>query len=652
MSTLPALPSSPPEPAAPLASPSLPPEKTPWLLGLLDALLSEPLRKASPADLVRHRILAGAACFLFLLNAVVVLWLIEMSQPVTPAVIVSLLYLSVLVLTRQGHTITAPAILLLATMTVGLVGMIYMDPNPRGGTHAVTMLLPALAVYLVGPRLGLLFTLFLCLSLGLGQPLYRVTAGHVLPGPETTKLWFSYGIAGIAFLGAWVLGVLHSTAKDAAQTTLERTLKVLRKRESQLGSVIDSTDDLIVSLDPQGNLLTANAAAMQRYRQLYGRELQPGHDFFVQAPPEVREAWAARITQVLQGRRLRFEEQPMVRTGNEMMDISINPILGEDGQPLGITIFSRDITARKEAESRLGEMHRTLVDVSRQAGMAEIATGVLHNVGNTLNSVNISTGVVLDQLRKSRLSNLAKAAQLMREHASDFPAFFSQDPQGRKLPPYLIALSDELQEERDGVMREMRALGESVEHIKSIVSMQQKHARAGGTVEELAVPQLIDEALRLHAVSFERLGIQIDREYAQVPPILVDRHKLLQILVNLLSNARHALVGSPAPEKHLTIRVLRSPEGNRLRIEVQDNGMGIVPENLPRMFSQGFTTKKDGHGFGLHISALAAEEMQGRLSCGSSGPGQGATFTLELPLSPLELNAPRPSRIEDPGRPA
>jgi two-component system sensor kinase FixL len=146
------------------------------------------------------------------------------------------------------------------------------------------------------------------------------------------------------------------------------------------------------------------------------------------------------------------------------------------------------------------------------------------------------------------------------------------------------------------------------------------------------VPQLIDEALRLHAVSFERLAIRIVRDYADVPLIFVDRHKLLQILINLLSNARHALVDSAQQDKRLSIHVQRSPDGERLLIDVTDNGVGIAAENVARLFTQGFTTKKTGHGFGLHISALAAEEMKGRLSCTSPGPGQGATFTLELPV--------------------
>jgi signal transduction histidine kinase len=284
-------------------------------------------------------------------------------------------------------------------------------------------------------------------------------------------------------------------------------------------------------------------------------------------------------------------------------------------------------------------MHHTLVDVSRQAGMAELATGVLHNVGNTLNSVNISTGLVIDKLRNSRVAGLSRAVELLREHSADMGTFLSTDPRGQKLPSYLSALANQLQQERETMLQEMQALSDSVDHIKSIITMQQKHARTAGTLEALHLPQLIDEALRLNAVSFERQGIRIERQYENVPPLIVDRHKLLQILINLLSNARHALAESDKEDKQLSIRVRTAQGGERLLLEVADNGKGIAPENLPRLFSQGFTTKKTGHGFGLHISALSAEEMKGQLTCASAGPGQGATFTLELPMRGPEAEA-------------
>jgi signal transduction histidine kinase len=327
-----------------------------------------------------------------------------------------------------------------------------------------------------------------------------------------------------------------------------------------------------------------------------------------------------------------------VEGGLMTVDVTLSPVGGQGGDVSGVTVFGRDITERKEAEARLSELHRSLLDVSRQAGMAEVATGVLHNVGNTLNSVNVSAGLVAERLRNLRVGNLAKATELLCEHAGDAGTFLSTDPKGQQLPGYLKALSEQFTRDRDGLLTEVRNLSECVEHIKAIVSMQQEHARSGGVLEQVPVPQLIDDALRLHAVSFERLGIQVRTEYAEVPPVLVDRHKLLQILLNLLSNARHALLDSGRPDKQLTLRVVRA-EGERLRIEVKDNGVGVAPENLERLFTQGFTTKKGGHGFGLHSSALAAGELKGSLTCTSAGPGEGATFTIELPLEGMQAVA-------------
>jgi PAS domain S-box-containing protein len=410
-----------------------------------------------------------------------------------------------------------------------------------------------------------------------------------------------------------------------------------------MSSLIESTNDMVLSVDAKGHLLVLNQSSSQMFQKYLGKaDIRRGDSFLDLLPPETRETWRKRLEQVLVGQRLEVEDVIPPPKGRKVLSTSFHPIIGEDGRPVGVTLFTRDITSRVEAESKLAEMHRSMLDVSRQAGMAEMAVGVLHNVGNTLNSVNISAELLGDRLRGSRVAGLAKATQLMKEHAEDLGAFLTSDERGRRLPPYLFALSEQLLEEQDGYLKELKRLIESVEHINSIVSMQQSHARMGGLVERLPVPQLIDDALRLSADSFDRLSIQVRREYQTVQDILVDRHKLLQILVNLISNARHALRDSGREDKVLTIRVRQEAHANGLRVDVSDNGVGIPPENLTRIFSQGFTTKKSGHGFGLHISALAAKEMGGSLTCESAGSGQGATFSLELPVEGPESVGPPP----------
>jgi signal transduction histidine kinase len=141
--------------------------------------------------------------------------------------------------------------------------------------------------------------------------------------------------------------------------------------------------------------------------------------------------------------------------------------------------------------------------------------------------------------------------------------------------------------------------------------------------------------LRLNAGAMERHQVQVIREYFDVPPILVDKHKVLQILVNLIRNAKYALDDRGHSDKRMVLQIGQNGN-NMVKISVIDNGVGIAPENLTRIFEHGFTTRKEGHGFGLHNGALAARELGGALIAHSDGTGKGATFTLELPRRPRE----------------
>ena len=295
---------------------------------------------------------------------------------------------------------------------------------------------------------------------------------------------------------------------------------------------------------------------------------------------------------------------------------------------------AQDITERKRAQAELENLHKQLVDASRQAGMAEVATNVLHNVGNVLNSVNISTGLIVESVRKSRASSLARVVVLLREHAHDLGEFITNDSRGKHVPAHLAQLSEHLLAEQAANVRELDSLRRNVEHIKQIVAMQQNYASFGGVKEMINVADLVEDSLRLIAGALSRHDVEVIREFAPVPPMNVEKHKVLQIMVNLLRNAKHACQESERADKRLTVRVANG-EG-RIRISVIDNGVGIPPENLTRIFNHGFTTRKAGHGFGLHSGALAAKEMGGSLTVHSDGAGQGAAFTLELPLPDAE----------------
>ena len=154
----------------------------------------------------------------------------------------------------------------------------------------------------------------------------------------------------------------------------------------------------------------------------------------------------------------------------------------------------------------------------------------------------------------------------------------------------------------------------------------------GGVVEDIEVNELVEDALTMSQGSFLRHGVRIQREYQPAPRITGERGKILQILNNLYRNAKHALDDSLTADKTIEIRI-EADSNDVVRLVVKDNGIGIVPENLTRIFGQGFTTRKGGHGFGLHSAANAAKEMRGSLTAHSDGLGTGATFTLELPVS-------------------
>lgn len=284
----------------------------------------------------------------------------------------------------------------------------------------------------------------------------------------------------------------------------------------------------------------------------------------------------------------------------------------------------------QERTRELKEAERELVDAARMAGMAEIATNVLHNVGNVLNSVNISAELVTRKLKNSKTQGLGKAVRMMNEHATNLGQFITEDEKGKLLPRYFNELVDSIATEQGLLIEELAQLTKSIDHIKEIVTTQQTYAGAARLIEPLNVADLFEDALRMNSGALSRHQVTVTKDYQDIPMIMGDKHRLLLILINLISNAKAAM-SNVEPPREMTLGV-RIVDQTTLCVSVRDRGEGIAPENQARIFNHGFTTRKDGHGFGLHSCALAAVEMNGRLQVESDGPGQGALFTLEIPL--------------------
>lgn len=302
----------------------------------------------------------------------------------------------------------------------------------------------------------------------------------------------------------------------------------------------------------------------------------------------------------------------------------------ERGEPVRILGVSWDITEQVLQEERRRELQTQLRDASREAGMAEIATGVLHNVGNVLNSLGVSAALVQSRLKNSRVGNLKRMADLLNSQGDQAGQFIDHDERGREIPSYLAQLGANLLTEHEELRNEAAAITAHVGHIRSIVAAQQTYARRGGVTEAVDVAELLDNAVAIHFAN--TTDVTVRREYDSVAPVILDRHKLIQILGNLLSNARHALKNGGDGRRALTLRVQAKPAG-QLVVEVEDSGVGIGADVLPRLFEFGFTTKKDGHGFGLHTSAILAKELGGELLAHSDGADRGARFALQLPIA-------------------
>jgi PAS domain S-box-containing protein len=427
--------------------------------------------------------------------------------------------------------------------------------------------------------------------------------------------------------------VLTATVDELRQEVArrEKAEQALSQERQILHTLIDNLPDGIYAKDLNGRKIMANPADVKNcscdsVSQVIGKT---DFDLF---PKDLAEHFAADDEAVFKGEPVLWREEYVPGKDGEkhwMLTTKL-PLRAADGSVIGLVGIGRDVTPLKEAEKKLETIHKDLVRASRVAGMAEIATSVLHNVGNVLNGINVSTSMILDRLTKMKIGRVAELAKVLDEHQDDLPQFIANDPRGQQVAGFLKLLAENLEQERAGLRAELDQLALKIDHIKQIVSMQQNYSKVAGVVEKTDLVDIVEDAIHIHSSAYQRHCVVVEKQYEARPTIFVDRHKILQILGNLLSNAKYACDGSSNKDKKVIVRVETLP-GNFVRMRVTDNGMGITKENLGRIFTQGFTTRYGGHGFGLHGSALSTREIGGTLTVASDGPGSGATFTLEIP---------------------
>lgn len=615
---------------------------------------------------------------------------------------------------------------------------------------------PLIATYLLGARFGVM-----CGGIVISEVAvfaWLEFHGHVFPSISSvsgahaqTWLVSLSTVSGVAF-GVVASGLFESTFRRALRER-ERALGTLRDGQANLTALIENTNDLVLSTDGELRIVTLNSAFASRF-QTKERFPQVNEPVLDHIPLAQRDSWRLELERALNGERVFTEQAFGSHARRVTYDLSFNPIFGRGGEAVGVSVFARDISERKRAQSEharvataleaageavlitdldacvayanpgffrltgvppadavqhplesflepasaqaladvlrsgkamegfsgeltwnsadggsvisevtiapvwgaegdtvsyvviardirerkraeaeLEQLQRRLRETSHQAGMAEVATAVLHNVGNVLNSINVSATVIGEKVRGSKLKSVRQLSELFKAHADKLGPFFTDDPRGKLIPAYLAQLATHFQSEQEALEAEVAAMLGNVEHVKNVINTQQSYARVTGVIERTPPVEIIEEALRMDAQSYGRHGIKLERCFDEnVQVAMLERHKVLQILHNLFINAKQAICEHGPSSRALKVSLAKSDVGFRVRI--QDSGVGIKPENRLRIFNHGFTTKKTGHGFGLHASANAAKEMGGSLTCESEGEGLGATFVLELPLRP------------------
>lgn len=400
-------------------------------------------------------------------------------------------------------------------------------------------------------------------------------------------------------------------------------------------NLIERSNDCIFAVEPKwGRFLDVNNRACDSlgYTRKELLNMMTIKDIEVSMPDD--SYWQKQIEELKEKKDIVKQDRYKRKDGSTFFVETSLKLVTQEKQDYIIAI-ARDITERKRAEAKLKTAQEKLLETAREVGMAEVATGVLHNVGNVLNSVSVTAESIQKRVRNSKISYLSDVVGLLEEHANELSTFMVNEERGKKIPAFLANLSKELVEEQERCLEALEALTKHVQHVGDIIQLQQSHSKTKGLIEPTSIAELVEDTIQINAETITRNRVEVILEIADLPTLLLDRHKVLQILTNLISNAIYALSKSNRDDRILKICV-KEPKSGFIQIDVCDNGIGIPKENLTRIFEHGFTTKKTGHGFGLHSTALSANELNGSIKAHSDGPGKGAVFTVELPFKTQE----------------
>ncbi|HEC18159.1 MAG TPA: PAS domain S-box protein [Gammaproteobacteria bacterium] len=419
---------------------------------------------------------------------------------------------------------------------------------------------------------------------------------------------------------------------------VEERTRELESSETKIRAILDNIGEGIIVIDEQGKIESMNPAAERIFSFREADAIGLNAALLIAISDDDGLSEREEYSDLTDGIFKSSDDRQPHECQGQRSDGSTFPLefvvstMNVDGKLLRVCIL-RDVTARKETEASLAEAQNQLVDAAHKSGMADMATGVLHNIGNILNSVNLSGEEIQRTAKNSKIAGLLKANDLLLQHQDNMGEFLTQDARGKKLPDYYIKMGKVLNDEIDTIKQESQELIKKTTMMKEVINTQQAYAKTGFHSEQLNLPELIEDALKIQQASLKKWGVRLTKEYADTPPCTGQKSKLLQVITNLIKNAKEAMNDNDQFNRPKELVIETGTLNNHAAyLKVKDNGCGISPDQLNKIFNHGFTTKESGHGFGLHSSANAMTEMHGSLKVDSDGVQKGACFTVTIPI--------------------
>ncbi len=424
-----------------------------------------------------------------------------------------------------------------------------------------------------------------------------------------------------------MLNELQTLNQDLEKRVNKRT-QDLEESEIKIRAVLDNIGEGILVLDESGTIESLNPAAMTIFAMrsdeaigLHCTLLLKGYDADKFA--ESRQ----------QSNNRQPKEYPGLRSDGSTFPMEVVVSSMRIGDKHMRVCIVRDITTRKKTEQTLANAQNQLVDAAHKSGMADMATGVLHNIGNILNSVNLASEEIHRISDGSKITGLLKACDMLLKNTDNIDEFLTQDARGKKLPEYFIKIGKVLNSEISSIQKESKELITKTTMMKEVISTQQTYAKSGFHNEQLNLPELVEDALTIQDASLKKWGVKLNTQFTNTPACTGQKSKLLQVITNLIKNAKEAMSDNDQFNKPKEMLIETGiADDNTVYLKIKDNGCGINEEQLTKIFNHGFTTKETGHGFGLHTCANAMTEMKGTLKVNSEGVQKGACFTVTLPI--------------------